>query len=568
MIGYHRRVRVLRSLAIASSCLIACGSSGDDDTDGDALVDVAPEGDAVSDASDTTSPSDARDAPSCETPAFDAFPGPFLAGVWTLPSLARVGLNDPPDTSTSAVLHAARGEVESFQIVVHGPAGGASSLQLFASELDDGCGHVLPPSTFTLYREHYVAITPSPLPGPIPAGMVPDALIPFTDPDTGAPLSGARFDAIPYDVPAGENAPFWVDVSVPRDATPGTYFGVVHVTSDHGGVDVPVTLTVWKFALPNQPSLKSAFLVWNETSLPTYRTLLRHRLSPSSVPPSDERTLIDTLGLNATNLGFWSGADNTCHISATTPTTSSITAAMATHEKDLFRYAYTFDEVDACLGDATFASTFFQWAKNLHAAGAKNLVTTTPNPALYDDGTGRSAVDVWVVLPKMYEAGATHVAEVLAKGNEVWSYNTLTQDDHSPKWELDYEPIGFRIFTGFIDATLGLSGVLYWRVDLWSADPWTDVGYHEGGGVWPGEALLVYPGKDVGTTAPAPSMRLKWLRDGVDDFEYVAALRAAGKGDWALSRTKTVAPDWRSWTRDTAALEAVRRELGDALGGP
>ncbi len=40
----------------------------------------------------------------------------------------------------------------------------------------------------------------------------------------------------------------------------------------------------------------------------------------------------------------------------------------------------------------------------MHAAGIANLVTMTPTPELLDDGsgTGRSAIDIWVVLPVMY----------------------------------------------------------------------------------------------------------------------------------------------------------------------
>jgi len=60
----------------------------------------------------------------------------------------------------------------------------------------------------------------------------------------------------------------------------------------------------------------------------------------------------------------------------------------------------------------------------------------------------------------------------------------------------------------------------------------------------------------------APSMRLKWMRDGVDDYEYVQMLRAAGAGTWALGLSASVAPNWTNWTRDTNALANVRYQLG------
>ena len=41
--------------------------------------------------------------------------------VWVIPSLERVGLSDPAGNVTLAPLWAARGEYESFQIVVRAP---------------------------------------------------------------------------------------------------------------------------------------------------------------------------------------------------------------------------------------------------------------------------------------------------------------------------------------------------------------------------------------------------------------------------------------------------------------
>ena len=38
--------------------------------------------------------------------------------------------------------------------------------------------------------------------------------------------------------------------------------------------------------------------------------------------------------------------------------------------------------------------------------------------------------------------------QALAKGDAVWSYNTLVQDAYSPKWEIDFDPINFRIQPG------------------------------------------------------------------------------------------------------------------------
>ena len=57
---------------------------------------------------------------------------------------------------------------------------------------------------------------------------------------------------------------------------------------------------------------------------------------------------------------------------------------------------------------------------------------------------------------------------------------------------------------------------------------------------YPGEGMLVYPGSAVGLNQVVPSMRLKWLRDGVEDYEYLQILRrsnpGAGYADRAIGR--------------------------------
>src|SRR5690606_26710671 len=127
----------------------------------------------------------------------------------------------------------------------------------------------------------------------------------------------------------------------------------------------------------------------------------------------------------------------------------------------------------------------------------------------FDDGSGsgRSAVDTWVVLPKQYDANPGLVNQALQKGDEVWSYNALMQDQYSPKWQVDYAPINFRIQPGFINQSLGLSGLLYWKIDEWPADPWNNVqNMNIGGYGYRGEGMLVYPGAQVGIAGVAPSM--------------------------------------------------------------
>jgi hypothetical protein len=149
----------------------------------------------------------------------------------------------------------------------------------------------------------------------------------------------------------------------------------------------------------------------------------------------------------------------------------------------------------------------------------------------------------------------------------VWSYNTLVQDAYSPKWLIDFDPVNFRIQPGFISQSLDLTGMLYWRVDKWPSDPWNNVnnaGTYSSSN-YPGEGMLVYPGGPVGVKGVVASMRLKWLRDGVEDYDYVQILKGLGKGDLAMEISRSVAPDWTNWTRDPGAVATARQKLGEAI---
>ncbi len=368
---------------------------------------------------------------------------------------------------------------------------------------------------------------------------------------------------MPFDVESGRNQPIWVDVFVPRDAAAGMYQGTFTITCDQGNFTGPVTLEVWNFTLPLRPSLKSSFLLWSATDTSSIQELLRHKLSPAKTPPSQQRGLIDGFGLASGDLGFWSGADiRTCSMPPAPPV-DRLKQAVATHAPDLFLYNYTADEIDRCPG---LSAPLKQWARNLHQAGVRNLVTMAPRTDLLDDdsGTGRSVVDIWVLLPVMYDRNVTAVLAAQRKGDDVWSYNALVQDSYSPKWLIDFSPINLRIQPGFISQSLGLKGLLYWRVDLWTADPWNEANSSQFP-QYPGEGMLVYPGKMVGIEGVAPSMRLKWLRDGVEDYEYIELLKEAGAGAWALQVAAEVGGAWDRWTRDPQQLETARRRLGMEL---
>ena len=487
--------------------------------------------------------------------------------VWVVDGMQRVKPDTPSQAATSIELFAARGEYEPFQIIVRGPSGGLSKVNVLAQDLIGPGGQIISKSDITLYREHFVYLTrgSSDWGGtnrPLGPGWYPEPLIPFVDPETGQDLSGAQLDAVPFQVQQNKDQAIWVDLFVPRDAPPGQYTGKFTVTSDQGQVDVDVALTVWNFELPLKPGLKSAFLISVSDNKQSYIELLKHKLMPGSLRDVRwEREFIDKYGLTMVHVGFWSGADMGNCSMYPAPSVSSVQAEVARHQRDLVHYSYFADEINPC---TNLWDEVKKYGRNLRAGGAHPLLVMAPVPELLDDGsgTGKSAADIWVLHPVQF--GSEALNQAMAKGDAIWSYNTLVQDSYSPKWTLDFAPINMRIQPGFISQSLGLTGLLYWRIDNWvTGREWDNLTKY--GAAWPGEGALVFPGKQVGLSGVCPGMRLKWLREGVEDWEYMEILKSKGRKDLALSIAKQIAPDWRNWTRSTDALYAAKKELGEEI---
>jgi hypothetical protein len=67
------------------------------------------------------------------------------------------------------------------------------------------------------------------------------------------------------------------------------------------------------------------------------------------------------------------------------------------------------------------------------------------------------------------------------------------------------------------------------------------------------------------TPIPVASMRLKSIRDGMEDYEYLAALAKAGEAQLVSDTIRSFITDATTFKDDPAALTAAREKLGTAL---
>lgn len=489
--------------------------------------------------------------------------------VWVAPSLMRIGTTDAPGTASSIDLFGARGETVDSQVVVRAPAGSSlTNVNVSASDLTGPGGANIAASNITFFREHYLttkgtngAHGTNPPDGP---GTYAEPLIPFNDPETGAALceSSAVLKACNATISAGRNQPYWVDFFIPRGAEnnpAGTYTGTIIVKSDQCSRTIPVTLIVWNFELPLAPSEKSLFLYWkNEHDPGAHQALLRNKVMPwygSASAASSDRS---NWGLNRSGLDSYSYIGIKCDGSYNSlPTASQIRKWAASTPSGVSLDFYPADEISAC--PAAFAP-LRTLAKNAHRAGVTILVTIPPVAALH------GVVDHWAMLPFDWPGSLTGIQ------GDFWSYSSCNiGSGNTPEWMIDYPPINERIQAGFLNQTQRASGILYWRTDNWTAGDaigsWNGAerqscgkGYNR-----PGDGILVYPPGPIASSEPAPGIRLKAIRDGIQDYEYVELLKKLGQEAFADSVIQPIATSWNQWTHDPDALTAARMQLGQKL---
>ena len=130
--------------------------------------------------------------------------------------------------------------------------------------------------------------------------------------------------------------------------------------------------------------------------------------------------------------------------------------------------------------------------------------------------------------------------------------------EDAPYWEIDFPLLNYRI-PPWASRRYGLAGLLYWTVVFWAAgDPWANpLSYNK---AYNGEGVLYYPGTDAGIEGPVASIRLKALRDGLEDYEYLVLAGEAG-----AEKAAALAPSWTKWESDPAKLAAAREELAKII---
>jgi hypothetical protein len=542
---------------------------------------------------------------------------------WTADALIKVHPYDPPPKQPAlpATVEAARNEFEPFQIVLRGDSADLEGVDVEVTDLRGARGAVIPRRNVHIYLEQYVSVRlASSSEGH--AGDWPDALVPRVD-----EFAHERRNAFPFALRRGRNQPLWVEIYVPPDAQPGDYEGAANVMVA-GAVQtaIPIRLTVWDFALPSTSTLRTAFGFSGVTALKQHRggyttdadlyeitrsyarAALLHRVSlygGSMVPPPFSRSaggvrvdwkdydaevgpLLDGTALGADDPLPGARATaveiRTPRSAASDETKVAYWREWSLHFKEKGWYGrlyhYLWDEPAARDQEAVVRQGLL-----MRQADPKipSLVTTALDPLL------APVVGIWCPLINCFEgrpefppycpAVVTRKSyePELAAGKRLWWYQSCASHGCTgrggayftgwPSYVIDAPATAHRIMP-WIAWKYGIEGELYFNVNdsyVREADPWQETYAHGGNG----DGTLFYPGTParIGGTRDIPieSIRLKLVREGLEDHEYLALLERAGDRAAAAEAANRIVSNAYTWERRPEALREVRRTVAARL---
>ncbi len=450
---------------------------------------------------------------------------------------------------SSVEVAAARNEYESMQVVVEAPWKPVTIKQVEISDFKTLSGAVIPATAAKWERVEYIQTTEQP-PYYIERGMgsYPDPLMPE------GPFTVSKFSRVPL----------WITLKTPKECLPGQYTGTITITPDGlKATTIPVTLTVWDFALTDQTHLRT--LTWlgggvirewyghdwspqgekkQAEAMRNYEDfLLEHRLGPGGEVAShveadkdgnfDFRSVDATLqrliskGMNAFIMGTAPNLARQNKTEYTPEFTAQFTKMLKSYSEHLrekgwldMAYVYVYDEAPKSAWPEVK-----KISQAIHAAAPQVRILQCLNePEGVAELTGFS--DVFDVYVGQYHR--TGVAQSQKKGAEVWLAHCCYPWDH-PNFFIEYPLLDVRV-TPWICWKYKATGFEYWSPNSWGAN------WQKKGDKWPsvpwvantfrsynGDGYLLYPGADL---KPYSSLRFEALRDGLEDYEYLWTLNS------------------------------------------
>jgi hypothetical protein len=213
----------------------------------------------------------------------------------------------------------------------------------------------------------------------------------------------------------------------------------------------------------------------------------------------------------------------------------------------------------------------------IRGAGLEHLEVLVVEQTVPDNpgwGDLYGAVDIWVPHFNSFDPASAATRRLL--GESIWTYTALTTWGGGLSWQTDLPLLNYRI-PAWISWRHEITGLLYWSMAYWwepgFPDPWdtartyTNV-YMGNTYYYNGDGVLVYPADKVGYDGIAPGLRLKAVRDAIEDYEYLVILDGMGLHNEAMAIVQPLADSFTGFETDPAAYEKARIELAGLITAP
>jgi hypothetical protein len=160
--------------------------------------------------------------------------------------------------------------------------------------------------------------------------------------------------------------------------------------------------------------------------------------------------------------------------------------------------------------------------------------------------------------------------KMMSEGYGVWTYISYTPSTPYIGMFLDHSGLNQRILF-WQQYQRGISGMIYWSSNAWTTiatvDPWESVftGLFDNNNkpVY-GDGILFYPAEKI-EDDPTVSLRMKIMRDGIDDIELLILAGRTLGSRWINEKVNSVTSSLTSVEVNEEAFAKIRIEIGNAL---
>ncbi|MCK4400943.1 DUF4091 domain-containing protein [bacterium] len=404
-----------------------------------------------------------------------------------------------------------------------------------------------------------------------------------------------------------ENYPVWVTVYVPENTPAGEYKGKGKIIiKNSSSSEFNLSLTVYNFTIPLKPSIKTAIGLYDKQVKLYYgdrfndvirkfrENWYEHRVLPywhSGPPIGDSDKIIEET--------FKKGLGGYLLYSFSSWKKVEITPEKIKKAMEYIRVKAKYAEEKGWLEDPSVVSIYgideikmdnyektkkiYQLVKEAHP---KLKVQQTTYSLMFPDPNLYGYVDIWIPMMSVYHEKRARERQAL--GEEVWWYTTGGIPRYPyPNLFTDHPAINPRIIYWMlwkynIDGFYETTNINWWdgwwtkdpkgKIDMWK-DHWQ---YKANAG-----HLYVYPGKD----GPINSIRWELIREGIEDYDYLAILKGEVEKleKWCRKKGITKHDDLikenrkllricdtfikspREYTKDPQKIYSARERIGEAI---